>query len=357
MAEELGERTEEATPRRLSEARRRGQVARSQDLASAVDLIGAMVLLVAFAGLIGANLGRMMERTLSLRTPGDPLSVDAIRDAAAYAGGQALRAALPVLLLMVLVAFLGQAIQVRWLLTLEPLKPKLTNLNPVTGLRRLFSRRNLVKTVVNTGKLLVVAGVALAVMHRHKPRLPGLVLMELPGTMLGTARMLLELIAWLLAVMLVIGVIDYLYQRWQYRADLRMTRQEVKDERKSMDGDPEVKKRRMRMAAQIALQRIRSAVPKADVVVSNPTHVAVALRYDASTMRAPRVTAKGADLLALRIREVALAHGVPVVERPPLARALYFGVAVGQEVRPEHYEAVAEVLAYVYRLEGRHAAA
>jgi flagellar biosynthetic protein FlhB len=167
------------------------------------------------------------------------------------------------------------------------------------------------------------------------------------------AKLALELVLWLLPLYLSIGLIDYMYQRWQHTRDLRMTRQEVQDERRSSEGDPEVKRRRLRMAYEIALHRIRTEVPRADVVVTNPTHFAVALRYDAATMAAPRVTAKGADLMAFRVRETAAANSVPVVERAPLARALYWGVDVGREVRPEHYEAVAEVLAYVYRAAGR----
>jgi flagellar biosynthetic protein FlhB len=151
--------------------------------------------------------------------------------------------------------------------------------------------------------------------------------------------------------MLIIGVADYMYQRWQYTQDLKMTRHEVTDERKSMEGDPEIKARRFRMARQMALQRVNQAVPKADVIVTNPTHFSVALRYDAETMAAPRVVAKGVDFLAMRIRQIAMTHGVPIVERPPLARALYYGVEVGRDVPAEHYQAVAELLAYVYRLD------
>ncbi len=154
-------------------------------------------------------------------------------------------------------------------------------------------------------------------------------------------------------VLLVLGLIDYAYQRWRLEQSLRMTRQEVRDELKRMEGDPLIKQRRRQLQQQLAVQRINLDVPKADVVVTNPTEYAVALRYDEVTMQAPRVLAKGRDYLALRIRQVAEQHGVPIVQRPPLARALYATVEVGQEIPPQFYRAVAEVLAYVYRITGK----
>jgi flagellar biosynthetic protein FlhB len=147
-------------------------------------------------------------------------------------------------------------------------------------------------------------------------------------------------------------LIDFLYQRWKLNNDLRMTKQQVKEEMKQSEGDPEVKRRRMRMQQQIAMQRISTAVPKADVIVTNPEHISVAIQYDQATMRAPKVVAKGADFLAMRIRQIALQHDIPIVERKPLARALYKEVAINQEIPPAFYKAIAEILAYVYRLAG-----
>jgi flagellar biosynthetic protein FlhB len=164
------------------------------------------------------------------------------------------------------------------------------------------------------------------------------------------ATMMFELALWILAVLLVLGVLDYLYQKFKHTRDLRMTKQQVKDEMRQSEGDPEVKRRRMRIQRQIAQQRIASAVPKADVIVTNPEHLAIAIQYDESRMNAPKVVAKGADFMALQIRLIAMKHGIPIVERKPLARALYKEVAVNQEVPPEFYKAVAEILAYVYRL-------
>jgi flagellar biosynthesis protein FlhB len=160
----------------------------------------------------------------------------------------------------------------------------------------------------------------------------------------------------LAVILLVLAIIDYAFQRWKREADLKMSKQELKEELKRMDGDPLVKQRRARVARQLAMQRIAAAVPKADVIVTNPTHFAVALQYESGDMRAPKVVAKGADYMAMRIRQLAAVHGVPIVERKALARALYAGVEVGQEIPPEHYTAVAEILAYVYRLGERKSA-
>lgn len=353
MAEELGERTEQPTARRLSEARERGQVARSQDLGAALDLAGALALLALFGGGGVMTLGAMVRGVLGGEAPGDPLDARSLSTLAAWAGTRAAWVVGPAMLIVFAVAVLAQLGQVGWLWTLQPLRPKFDRLSPLAGLKRVFNRRNAVKTAVNTVKLAAVGSMAAWMVWRRLGTLAALPGLEAAAAMLMVARLALELALWLVPMFLLIGVLDFLFQRWQHTRDLRMTRQEVQDERRSSEGDPEIKRRRLRMAQEIALHQIRSAVPRADVVVTNPTHFAVALQYDAGTMRAPRVTAKGADLMAFRVRETAAAHRVPVVERPPLARALYWGVDVGQEIRPEHYEAVAEVLAYVYRVAGR----
>ncbi len=353
MAEELGERTEQPTARRLTEARERGQVARSQDLGAAVDLAAAVALVGVFGAWGISTLAAILRGLLGSGAPGDATDAASIWAVMAWAGEKAGWVLVPALLAAFLVGVAGQMGQVGWLWTMQPLQPRMDRLNPLTGLARMFNRRNLVKTAVNVVKLAVVAGVAALVVGRRVPSIAALPSLGGTASMFMIAKVALELVLWLVPLYLAIGLIDFLFQRWQHTQDLRMTKQEVQDERRSSEGDPEVKRRRLRMAYEVALHRIRTDVPKADVIVTNPTHFAVALKYDAATMRAPTLVAKGADLMAFRVREVAVAHGVPLVERPPLARALYWGVEVGQEVKPEHYQAVAEVLAYVYRVAGR----
>jgi flagellar biosynthesis protein FlhB len=307
------------------------------------------VLLIALLGGFGvAGLAVLLRRTLEGQTPGEgldgvqPLLVQSLIDGAMVAG--------PVLLAMFVIGALSHYVQVGWFITLEPLKPNFSRLNPAAGLKKFVNLRNLVRTGVNCIKLGIMGLVAALVIRKHLPAIAALPRLEAAPALYKMLLLGLELVVWLLVLMLVIGIADFIYQRWQFTRDLRMTKQEVKDERRSVDGDPDVKARRFRMARDIAMQRLQHAVPKADVIVTNPTHFSVALKYDQATMRAPRVIAKGADEMAFRIRQLALASGIPMVERPPLARGLYWGVHVGQEIKPEFYETVAEVLAYVYRL-------
>lgn len=350
MPEDLGERTEAPTARRLSEARDDGKVARSQDLGSAVVLIAAAVVTVLLGGRILEGLGSFVRHGLdegveASLTAGAPAMLDETARVAAVAA--------PALLILAVAAYLAQFAQVGWLFTLKPLEPKLERFDLVKGLGRLLGRRSWVKGGMNVLKLAFLATVAIAVASSETARILGLPALGIGGATVVVGEIVLKLAVWALLALLLIGALDYAYQRWQHQQDLKMTRQQVKDERRSTEGDPDVKARRMRIAREMAMQRLQADVPRADVVVTNPTHYAVALRYEEEGMRAPVVVAKGADYLAMKIRYIANAEGVPVVERPPLARALYSSVKVGQEIPQELYEAVAEVLAYVYRLEGR----
>ena len=353
MAEEMGERTEQPTARRRSETRNRGQVAKSQDFGSAIDMAGGFLLLLFLGAPLAGTLAGITRHLLDSRTSGHGLFAAEVGDYTSWAGAQAMLAILPFFLVLAVVSALSQFAQVGWLFTFYPLRPKLDKLDPLKGAKRIFSKRSLIKTVVNALKLAVAVVIAVMIIRRHFNAAIALPLLELvPATML-ILKILTTLAGWLLVLMFVLGVIDLIYQRWQQTQDLKMTKQEVKDEHKSMEGDMETKGRRLRMARSMLMQRMHQTVPTADVIVTNPTHYSVALKYDGKSMTAPRVVAKGADELAFRIRQIAAAHGVPIIEKPPLARALYHGVDVGREVSPQYYEAVAEVLAYVYRLAGK----
>lgn len=351
MADDLGERTEEATPRKLQQAREQGQLAKSTDLSAALDLIFATIGLALLGTLTMSGLTSVMRRALE-DAEGfiDMSSIGPILKATFRDG---IIVVLPFLGVTLLGALISQYVQVGVLFTTKPLEPKLDRLDPIKGFGKLFEKRNLIKTIVNAVKLFLVMLVAYFMLRNDAHKLVMLAQMTAFGAMKMIGEMALNLAIVLLAIMLIIGIVDYSYQRWQFQRDQRMTKDNVKDERRSMEGDPEIKARRYRMARQIALQRLNSAVPKADVIVTNPTHFAVALKYDQKKGRAPIVVAKGADEMAHRIRQIALIHRVPIVERPPLARALYAGVKVGQEIAPEFYQAVAEILAYVYRLDRR----
>jgi flagellar biosynthetic protein FlhB len=353
VAEELGERTELPTGRRLSEARNAGQVAKSMDLAAAIDLLGAVLLVSIGGGAAIAGFAGILRRVLEGQVPGNPFSAESMDALLMWIAVQGAKLAAPALIIMLAISVLGSIVQVGWHVTTKPLAPKIDRLNPVGGFKKLFNIRSLAKTALNSVKLGIVMIVAWLLIRKDLPVMVGLPALGLAPAMYKIALLAGGLVSWLLAILLALGLGDYIFQRWKHTHDLRMTKQEVKDERRNMEGDPEMKSRRFRMAREIAMQRIRQAVPRADVIVTNPTHFSVALKYDMAKMAAPRVVAKGVDDMAFRIREIAIANKIPIVERPPLARGLYWGVDVGQEIKPQFYEAVAEVLAYVYRLKGK----
>lgn len=356
MADDLGERTEAPTPKKLSEARARGNVAKSTEFSAAVELIGGVVLLYYLGSWLTGGLAELMRANLQADGIGPWWSADSATHAAGWSFSRAAWFLAPFLAVIFVIAYLAQLSQVRFLWSLDPLQPKLDRINPLAGIKRTFSLRTLVKTAMSTAKLAIVAAVVVVTVLAHTGEIAALPNLSAVAAFAVMAGLLLKVIAACLLALFVLGLADWWYQVFQHTKDLRMSKQEVKDERKNLDGDPELKGRRLRIAREIALQRARKDVPTADVVVTNPTHFAVALKYDAQTMAAPTVVAKGEDWMAFRIRELAAAHGVPIVEKPALARALYAEVKVGQQVRPELYEAVAEVLAYVYRLSGRKSA-
>jgi len=355
MAEELGERTEKPTARRRREARNKGQVAKSQDLAGAILLLGAVILLVVFVSVLGEGLARVLRRSLTGEALASPVGPDLAPQAVRQAFDEIMWMVAPMMLIIFVLAGLSHFIQIGPLLTAEPLKPKLDKLSPIKGIKRIFGLRGIMKTVMNSAKLAAMIIVSYIVIAGELDKIAALPQLEAGAAFVLLGRIILTLALWLALLLILIALIDFAYQRWQHTKDLKMTKQQVKDERKSTEGDPEVKGRRLRMYQQVVQQQLASAVPQADVIVTNPTHFSVAIRYDQETMSAPEVTAKGADEIALRIRYMAAMNDVPIVQRPPLARALYYNVEVGDPVHPEHYQAIAELLAYVYRIDQRRA--
>lgn len=357
MAEDLGERTEAPTAKRKFEAREKGQIGKSIDLSAVIILTAALIAMKMFGGDIFQAMGALTSLALSPDWLATDLHGRRITTDIWLAFGEAGRAVLPVVLLVAFAAYLSGLSQVGLMFSTKILHPNFSKLNFIKGFSKFTSIRTLVKGGLDISKFLVVAIVAALVLVRDFHKVAALPSLDLMAGMVMAGKMIMDLIIWILVVLLILGLLDVWYQKWQVKKDLRMTKHEVKDERKASEGDMETKARRLRMARQVAMQRLQADVPKADVIVTNPTHYSVAIKYDAAAMRAPKVVAKGADYLALKIRYIAAAHAVPIVERPPLARALYAGVDVGAEISSEHYEAVAEVLAYIYRLEGRTMAA
>ncbi|MCH2132148.1 MAG: EscU/YscU/HrcU family type III secretion system export apparatus switch protein [Phycisphaerales bacterium] len=349
MAEDLGERTEEATPRRLREARDEGNVARSQDLGSGLALALATLATWGLVSLMFNEGQVMLRRLLDLGALDDPAATETAWQALAHVGWSMMRGLLPFLLVVMLATWLANVSQVGFLFTAKPLKFQPERLDPIRGIRRIFGPSGLVRVSLDSTKVLIVLSVAVLTIVQYQERLLGLPTLPMLDGMVFTGWMMLDLAFRTAGVLVLLGILDYAWQRWKRKRDLRMTRQQVRDDMKEAEGDPDHRRRRLRLQQQLAMQRVASAVPRADVIVTNPEHVSIAIAYDPDTMRAPIVVAKGLDHLALRIRQLARRHDIPLVERPPLARALHREVDVSQPIPQSFYRAVAEILAQVQR--------
>jgi flagellar biosynthetic protein FlhB len=343
------QKTEEPTGKRLDEARERGQLPISREMSTWTVFVGVL-LVVAYLGagmardmLAGLRVFMEMPHAINLEGPGFQT---------ALAGIMVRRGLATVLVFGVLfaAAVLGTGLQTGFYATTERLNPDFSRVSPLHGLKRLFSKDSLaelLKSIVKLVVIIVIMGFVFAPLMDILPLYAGRSLTEVLGFL---HREAVHVIVILMLIITLIAVADLLYQRFTYFRNLRMTRQEIRDEHKQMEGDPMIKSRLRGIRLEKARKRMMAQVPKADVVVTNPTHYAVALQYDGMKMAAPVVVAKGADRIALRIREVADEHAVPLVSNPPLARALYDTVDVDQAVTPQHYRAVAEVISYVYKL-------
>jgi len=341
-------KTEEATPKRLQQARERGQIAQSQDVQVWATLCaGAMAL----AMLAPAAAQRAVEAGRRYLDHPEQMHVDLEGMRAGVAGVLLEMAAIlgPTLLLLALFTIACGFAQAGPMWATQRLAPDFSRLSPLKGVQRLFSARAAVDLVKSLVKLTAVTTVVGVVLLPHVPGLDQWAALS-PAAVLGRSDgILVRIAAAVAALTTVVAAADYLYQRFSFRAQMRMTRQELRDEFKEADGDPHVKARIRRLRQERSRKRMMAAVPTATVVITNPTHFAVALAYDMAAMPAPKVVAKGADNLALRIREVAAANGVPVVENPPLARSLHAAVEVDDEIPAEHYQAVAQVIGWVMR--------
>lgn len=354
MADEF-EKTEAPTPRRRAEARESGNIARSTDLTAALMILASIVLLNWLGLRLISGMKAMLETMLASAHAANPTRPDDIWPMIAFGGRIFVWSTGPLLLAIAGVGMLAAASQVGLLLSLKPITPTLNKLSPLKGIKQLFDARAAMRLAMSLLKLLVIGALATVVIYYDLPWILHVGELSVGQAFTAACELVYALALKLAALLIILALLDYAFQRWKHEQDLKMSKQEVKEEMKRMEGDPLVKQRRARVARQLAMQRVAAAVPKADVVVTNPTHFSVALQYDAEKMRAPKVVAKGADFMAVRIRQIAAIHGIPIIERKPLARALYAGVEIGQEIPPEHYAAVAEILAYVYRLGERKA--
>ena len=356
MAEEneSGQRTEEPTPKKLDEARKQGQFANSREVNHWFMILAASIVVMALAPAFTRQITRAMIRFIDAP---DLIATDshALSHAMGDLLGDLAIAFLPIFLLFIIAAALPTLLQNGFLISIERIEPKLEKISLIKGFERLFSLRSIAEFGKGLLKIAVVGTVATMLLMPSMEKIYQIQTLAIPDLMIVIQDLAMRLLLGVLSIMTIVAGADYLYQRFEFIKSMRMSRQEIRDELKQTEGDPMVKGRLRQIRMERARRRMMSNVPKADVVITNPTHFAVALSYKAEEMAAPRLIAKGADLIAQRIRDVAREHKVPVVENPPLARALYAAVDLEEEIPAEHYRAVAEVISYVYRLQGRQA--
>jgi flagellar biosynthetic protein FlhB len=350
MAEETGqEKTEEPTPKRIREAREKGDVPRSKELGATVLLLAAAASALIFGDLVAGRMRGMMASNLSLER-------EALFDSSMMVAYLA-RSMFDALLslsgffgLVLLAAIVGPIALGGWNFSGESVQPKASRINPLSGLKRMFSLKALVELVKALAKFLLVASIAILVLKVMQPRLLGLGAQDVVPAINDAVDIVIWTFLLISASLILISLLDVPFQLYDYSKKMKMTLQEVKDEMKSTEGKPEVKGRIRQLQREISQRQMMGKIPEADVVITNPTHYAVALKYDPESGRAPVVLAKGADFVALRIRELAVEHEVPMLSAPPLARALYQHAELDQEIPAGLFKAVAQVLAYVYQL-------
>lgn len=350
-----GEKTEPATAKKLREAREDGKVAKSKELVSAVDLIVIFLVLKIFVSYVGDSFISVFDYIYTaipdfVKNNSAGLTSKNFMAFFDVVIGISAKIVAPFFLFGFAVTVLVNVLQVGWKITTKPLKPKPDKFNPINGFKRIFSKDSLFELVKSIIKIVLIIYVAYSSIKGEANNI--FVLYDIPlmqavilcGNIIINAGFKISL------VYLIIGIVDFIYQKHKFNEEMKMTKQEVKDEYKNTEGNPEIKGRQRQRMREASQRRMMQDVPKADVVITNPTHLAVAIKYDADTAKAPIVLAKGEDYLAMKIREAAKENHIEIVENKPLARMLYANVDIGQEIPPELYQAVAEVLAMVYNL-------
>jgi flagellar biosynthetic protein FlhB len=348
-ADDDASKTEEASEKKLGEARGKGQVWNSKELGHWFMFFG-IVMILAF---LGSNIAQGVSRAVVpfFERP-DQIPVDAAnlgRVLLATSWEVAKPLLFPIFILAV-VSVLPNVLQTGFLVATESVKPKLSKLNPMAGLKRMFSIQASIEMGKNLLKLAVIGTIIVWLMYPELTRIDHLIGLDMVDAMVELKDETIKLLAAVVAIMFVLAAADVAYQRYAYFKKMRMTKQDVKEEYKQAEGDPGIKQRLRAIRMERARRRMMAAVPKATVVVTNPTHYAVALQYEPETMPAPKLVAKGVDLVATRIRQIAEENGVPIIENPPVARSLYASVELDDVIPPEHYKVVAEIISFVFKL-------
>ncbi len=351
MPEQFEEKTEQATPRRREKAREKGDVPKSRELTSLLP-VWTILLYLLFSGAFfsslltyfGSSLRRGVTMTLTETTLMDVFKADTMQMGMMM---------LPLFMLMLAGVLIVHFLQTGFLLSTVPLTPDLSKINPLQGIKRMFSVNTLYETVKGLFKVAVLSAILYLMLKKEVFNIPLLIDMDIKSIMAFCFGQIKKIVMISALVLTVFAAVDYAFQRWQYSRNLKMTKQEIKEEYKEVEGSPMIKARLKSIQREMARKRMMQEVPRADVVITNPTHYAVALKYDVGKMGAPRVVAKGANLIAAKIKEIARQSGVPVFEDKPLARTLFSSLDVNQEIPEAFYKAVAAILAQVYRMKGK----
>ncbi|MCR5407191.1 MAG: flagellar biosynthesis protein FlhB [Lachnospiraceae bacterium] len=348
-----GEKTEPATDKKKDDARKEGQVAKSKELTGAISLFAMFLVLKIFIGNIGTSFLQTFSEAYN-RIPEMTTLTEGMVIPREFAGVmnqiiiKILLMLLPFLAAAFIVAFIVDLVQVKWKPTAKPLQPKFNKLNPINGFKKLFGVDKLIELLKSLLKLIIIGYMAYSTLKDEAAQLFLLYDMQLIGALKLFGDIVINMSLKICAVYLIIGIVDYVYQRHKFNEDLKMTKQEVKDEWKNAEGDPAIKGKQRQRMQEASRRRMMQDIPQADVVITNPTHFAVAVKYDPQVAPAPYVVAKGEDFLAAKIKEEAGKYGVDIVENKPLARMLYYNVDLGAQIPPELYSTVAEILAVIY---------
>ena len=342
------EKTEEPTPKKIEDAKKEGNVPRSMDVNSFITLTAAIIAAIFMFSFISQRLQKLYIYYVSFI--GEEINKESVVSLAITTFKEMGIMILPIALSAAIGGIISALMQFGFIFTTKPLIPNLGKINPIKGLKNLFSLKKLIEGIKIVLKVAIVLTVAFIFLISFSKEMPTVVFLNYLKQLIWLRDKAIILIGVMLLILAILALIDLLLVRFQYFKSLRMSKQEIKDEFKQMEGDPQIKARIKKLQMELAKKRMMQNVPSADVVVTNPTHYAVALRYDKNKERAPRVIAKGINYLALRIKEIALENGVQIVENPSLARELYKSCEIDEEIPQKLYQAVAEVLAYVYRI-------
>lgn len=352
---EGADKTEQPTAKKLRDARKEGQVARSKELTTATELVALFLALKVFVSYMGEKFIENFKRSFQniekmLEGEFTPMMAEGIlRDSII----RIIVICLPIFAIAVTVAFTVVLYQVKWKVSGQIIKPKFSKLNPVSGFKKIFSKDKVFDLFVEVIKIVLIAYTAYNTLKSEWNTLFILYDISLFQAVGLIGKLVIDLGLKISMIFLIIGLGDYMYQKFKFKKDMMMTKQEVKDEFKQSEGDPQVKRKIRSKMMELPQRRMMQQLPQADVVITNPTHLAAAIKYDKETSEAPILLAKGADYIAIKIKEVAKEHQIEIVENKPLARMLYYNVEVGSEIPPELYQMTAEVLAYVYKLKGK----